>query len=66
MTGALVQLACWSEPTIENSRMQTSQRSDATPDEIKHWLSVHEELVHVTVEVNQQRGLRTAGEGASR
>jgi cation diffusion facilitator family transporter len=34
---------------------------DATPDDFKRWLSVHEELVHVTVEVNPLRGLRTAG-----
>jgi cation diffusion facilitator family transporter len=36
-------------------------RGNATPEDFKHWLSVHEELVHVTVEVNQQRGQRTAG-----
>lgn len=34
---------------------------DATPDDFKRLLGVHEELVHVTVEVNPLRGLRTAG-----
>jgi cation diffusion facilitator family transporter len=33
-------------------------QGDATPDEFREQLSIHEELVHVTVEVNQRRGQR--------
>jgi len=31
-------------------------QGDATPDEFRQQLSIHEELVHVTVEVNRHRG----------
>ncbi len=33
-------------------------QGDATPDEFRQQLSIHEELVHVTIEVNQRRGQR--------
>lgn len=37
---------------------------DATPDDFKHWLGVHDELVHVTVEVNHKGGVdRRASRG---
>lgn len=40
--------------------LSVAVQGDATPEEFKQWLSVHEELVHVTVEVNRHRGLQTA------
>ncbi len=34
--------------------LSLSVQGDATPEEFKQWLMVHEELVHVTVEVNRR------------
>lgn len=39
--------------------LSLSVRGDATPDEFRQQLSIHEELVHVTVEVNQRREWQT-------
>ncbi len=36
-------------------------QGDASPDEFRQLLSVHEELVHITIEVNQRLGQSTVG-----